>query len=118
VNYAALLKSRPPNFAMLELGAQGRLASIGPAACDFNDPAKLRVVEFDDERGSAISMTIPAIMECSRLFVIAAGAAKQEAARAMIEGEITTACPASILRTHQSARLFLNRISAAWKMTG
>jgi glucosamine-6-phosphate deaminase len=113
VNYATLLKSRPPDFALLELDEHGCLASITPTACDFNDPAKLRIVEFDDERRGAISLTIPAIMACSRLFVIAADETKQKAAQALIEGEITTACPASILRTHEEARLFLDRNSAA-----
>lgn len=112
-NYAARLKSRPPDFALLELHEDGGLASIPLALCDFNDPAMLRVVEFNDERRRAISLTIPAILSCSRLFIIAADAKKQEAARAMIEGAITTACPASILRTHESASLFLDRNSAA-----
>jgi glucosamine-6-phosphate deaminase len=105
-NYAALLKSRPPDFATLALGENGRLASINPSLCDFNDPAMVRVVELDENSHRAISLTTPAIMACPKLFLIAPDAANRQAARATIEEEITTACPASILRTHDDAHMF------------
>jgi glucosamine-6-phosphate deaminase len=106
-NYAALFKSRPPDFAMLDLGENGRLASIDPRVCDFNDPLMVRVVELDTPSRHAISLTIPAIMACPKLFLIAPGAANHRACRAMIEGEITASCPASILRTHEDAHMFI-----------
>ena len=106
-NYAALLKSRPPDFATLDLGENGRLASIDPRVCDFNDPLMVRVVELDAPSRRAISLTIPAIMACPKLFLIAPGAADHRACSAMIEGEITTSCPASILRTHEDAHVFI-----------
>src|SRR5262249_5357830 len=105
-NYAALLKSRPPDFATLDLGENGRLASINPSFCDFNDPAMVRIVELDETSRRAISLTIPVIMACPKLFLIAPDAANLQAARATLEGEITTACPASILRTHDDAHMF------------
>jgi glucosamine-6-phosphate deaminase len=113
-NYAALLKSRPPDLAALDLGENGRLASIYPRACDFNDPLMVRVVEGDEpsregdeaSRG-AISLTVPAIMACPKLILIATD---PEALRQTIEGEITTACPASILRTHEDAHIFTSRL--------
>lgn len=105
-NYAALLKSRPPDFAALELGENGRLASINPSVCNFNDPAMIKVVELVDPSRRAISLTIPAIMACPKLFLIASDTANRRAARATIEGAITTSCPASILRTHDDAHMF------------
>jgi len=108
-NYAALLKSRPPDFATLDLGENGSLASINPGVCDFNDPAMVRVVGLDGNSPRAISLTIPAIMACPKLFLIAPDAANRQSARATIEGEITTACPASILRTHDDAHIFTLR---------
>ncbi len=112
-NYAASLRSRPPDFAALDLGADGGLASIEPGVCDFNDPAMVRIVEIDRPSRRAISLTIPAIMACPKLFLIAPDATRQEAARRLIYGEITTTCPASILRTHEDAQLYLDRNSAA-----
>jgi glucosamine-6-phosphate deaminase len=113
-NYAALLKSRPPDLAALDLGENGRLAAIHARACDFNDPLMVRVVEGDeaslegDEKSrGAISLTVPAIMACPKLFLIATDV---EALRQTIEGEITTACPASILRTHEDAHIFTSRL--------
>lgn len=129
-NYAALLKARAPDFAVLGIGENGHLAFIDPPVCDFNDAEAVRVVELDlDCRNQqvhdgafgsidevprhAISLTIPTIIACSRLFVIVPGARKQEAVRNTIVGEIAPACPASILRTHPDAHLFLDRDSAA-----
>jgi glucosamine-6-phosphate deaminase len=126
-NYSALLESRPPDFAVLGIGENCHLSFI-PAG-DFNDPATVRVVELDEairrqqvHDGSfssldeaprqAISLTIPVIMRCPRLFVIAPGIRKERAVRETIEGAITTACPASILRTHHSAHLFIDREAA------
>jgi glucosamine-6-phosphate deaminase len=106
-NYAALLKSRPPDFAALDLGEIGRLASIDSRVCDFNDPLMVKVVELDALSRRAISLTIPAIMTCPKLFLIATEEVNRGAHRAMIEGEITMSCPASILKTHEDAHMFI-----------
>jgi len=57
----------------------------------------------------AISLTIPTIMACRRLFVIASGVRKQRAVRDAIEGAISESCPASTLRTHPNVHLFLDQ---------
>jgi len=128
--YAALLKQNPPDFAVLGIGENGHLAFIDPPFCDFNDPLPVKVVELDDicraqqvhdgAFGSlqevphrALSLTIPTIMACPRLFAIVPGSAKQEAIRKTIEGPVETACPASVLRRHLDAHLFVDRQSAA-----
>jgi glucosamine-6-phosphate deaminase len=110
-NYAALLDSRPPDFAVPAIGEDGRLASIASSGCDFDDPAVVRVVDLDGSR-RAISLTIPTILKCQRLFVVAPGERLGQAVRGAVEGEITPHCPASILRTHPDAHLFLDRESA------
>jgi glucosamine-6-phosphate deaminase len=129
-NYAALLRSRPPDFAAIGIGENGHLALIDPPECDFNDPTPVRVVELDESSRRqqvndgafatvdevprrAISLTIPSMMRCPRLLIIVPGMRKRQAVRDTIEGEITTACPASILRTHPDAHLFLDVEAAA-----
>lgn len=129
-NYAALLRSRPPDFAALGIGENGHLAFIDPPVCDFGDPAAVKIVELDeicrrqqindgafarleDVPRRALSLTIPTLMACGKLFVSVPGARKREALKNAIEGEIETACPASILRTHPNAHLFLDREAAA-----
>mgnify|MGYP000143194083 CR=1 FL=1 len=106
-NYAALLKTRPPDFAVLGIGQGGELAGISPGNCDFHDSATVKVTE------SAIALTIPILMAYSSLFVIATGQEKRQAIQAAIEGVITETCPASILQTHPSVRWFLDEDAAA-----
>jgi glucosamine-6-phosphate deaminase len=129
-NYAALLKSRPPDFAVLGIGENGHLAFIDPPYCDFNDPAAVRIVELDEVcrrqqvhdgafakleqvPSQALSLTIPTVMACERLFAIVPGARKQNAVHDAVKGPIAESCPASILRTHPNAHLFLDRDAAA-----
>jgi glucosamine-6-phosphate deaminase len=129
-SYTQLLARTRPDFAVLGIGENGHLAFIDPPFCDFNDPAAVKVVELDevcreqqvhdgafetlaDVPRQALSLTIPTIMACPRLFAIVPGPAKQQAIRATIEGPLETNCPASILRRHADAHLFIDRDSAA-----
>ena len=134
-NYTAKLKSRPPDFAVLGIGENAHLAFIDPPVCDFGiqakaGPAAVKIVELDetcrqqqvndgafakleDVPKHALSLTIPTIMACEKLFVIVPGDRKQNAVRDALEGVITESCPASILRTHPNAHLFLDRDAAA-----
>jgi len=129
-HYAELMEQNPPDFAVLGIGENGHLAFIDPPFCDFNDPAAVKVVELDDvcrtqqvHDGAfhslkevprrALSLTIPTIMACPRLFAIVPGRTKQQAIRSALEGEIETTCPASVLRLHSDAQLFIDRDAAA-----
>lgn len=128
--YAALLEQNPPDFAVLGIGENGHLAFIDPPFCDFHDPRPVKVVELDevcraqqvndgafpaaeDVPRNALSLTIPAIMARPKLFAVVPGPAKRQAVRAAVEGPVGTACPASILRTHPDAHLFIDRDSAS-----
>ena len=70
-------------------------------------------MKLEDVPSQALSLTIPTIMACERLFVIVPGVRKQNAVRDTIKGPITESCPASILRTHPNAHIFLDREAAA-----
>ena len=130
VRYSELLAANPPDFAVLGIGENGHLAFIDPPFCDFDDPQRVKVVELDevcraqqvndgafttidDVPRHALSLTIPTIMARPRLFAIAPGPAKREAIKSTIEGPVATACPASILRRHPDAHLFIDRDSAS-----
>ena len=129
-NYANLLQFKPPDFAALGIGENGHLAFNDPPVCDFNDPEAVKIVELDeacrqqqvndgcfpalaDVPRRALTVTIPTIMACAKLFVSVPGPRKQQAVQRTLDGPITTACPASILRLHPDAHLFLDRESAA-----
>ena len=127
-NYAALLGSRPPDFAVLGIDEDGRLGfDCSPAG---GDPNPARVVKLDKAfrlqqvrdglftslaaaPRRAISLALPAILACPRLFAIASGAKMSQAVRDCLQGKIATTCPASLLRTHAGADLFLDRDAAA-----
>lgn len=128
--YAQALAANPPDFAVLGIGENGHLAFIDPPFCDFNDPEPVKVVELDEvcrtqqvHDGAfttldevprhALSLTIPTIMACPKLFAIVPGPAKREAVKSAIEGPVATLCPASILRRHADAHLFIDTDSAA-----
>src|SRR6266508_60993 len=128
--YSEMLAANLPDFAVLGIGENGHLAFIDPPFCDFNDPQAVKVVELDevcraqqvndgafrtiaDVPRHALSLTIPTIMARPRLFAIVPGPAKQEAIKSAIEGPVASACPASILRRHPDAHLFIDRDSAS-----
>ncbi len=130
LRYADLLAKNPPDFAVLGIGENGHLAFIDPPFCDFNDPQPVKVVELDevcrtqqvnegafatidDVPKEALSLTIPTVMGLPRLFAIVPGPAKRNAIKSTIEGPIATTCPASILRQHPDAHLFIDRDSAS-----
>jgi glucosamine-6-phosphate deaminase len=52
-------------------------------------------------------------MSRPKLFAIVPGPAKAQAIKGVIEGPIETTCPASILRNHPDAHLFIDRDSAS-----
>jgi glucosamine-6-phosphate deaminase len=129
--YAELLKQHPPDFAVLGIGENGHLAFIDPPFCDFDDPEPVKVVQLDEvcrnqqvNDGAfasldevpkdALSLTIPTLMARPKLFAIAPGPAKRQAIKNTVEGPINTACPASILRTHPNAHLFIDVVSAEY----
>jgi len=128
--YSALLRQARPALAVLGIGENGHLAFIDPPVCDFAEPKDVRVVELDEPcrrqqvndgcfpslaevPRTALSLTIPYLLRVSRAVAIVPGPAKRAAVQAALQGPVTTACPASILRRHRDATLFLDEDSAA-----
>jgi glucosamine-6-phosphate deaminase len=128
--YAALLRAAGPSLAVLGIGENGHLAFIDPPVCDFAEPADVRVVELDEpcrrqqvnDGGfatlaevprTALSLTVPFLLRVPRAVAIVPGPAKRAAIAAALQGPVTTACPASVLRRHRDATLFLDEDSAA-----
>jgi len=127
--YAELLRKNPPDFALIGIGENGHLAFNDPPVADFRDPLRVKVVELDarcrrqqvndglfgsleDVPTRAITLTIPEIFRVPAIFVVVPGSRKREAVEATLFGEISEACPASILRAHERVELFLDVDSA------
>ena len=60
----------------------------------------------------AITLGITEITSAQRIIMVATGADKSPAVKAMIEGPKSGACPASLLRGHPDLTLFLDRAAA------
>lgn len=120
----------PIDVACIGIGENGHIAFNDPHVADFNDPQILKIVQldevcrqqqvsegwfptFDDVPTEAFTLTIPAIMKSKTISCVVPGRRKVEAVNNTIHGEISTLCPASILRTHPDAVLFLDAQSAA-----
>jgi len=128
--YQQLLREYPPTLVALGIGENGHLAFIDPGECDFDDPRAVRIVHLDDvcreqqvHDGAfarvedvprlALSLTIPLFMRAPHAVVTVPGPAKAQAVRDAIQGLVTPRCPASILRQHPDAKIFLDGDSAA-----
>jgi glucosamine-6-phosphate deaminase len=123
--YAALLAEAPLDLICLGVGVNGHLAFNDPPVADFHDPLDVKVVELDetcrrqqvddgcfaafgDVPRQALTLTVPRLLRAGRLVCSVPGPAKRAAVRAMLEGPLSTACPASILRTQTHCTLYLD----------
>jgi glucosamine-6-phosphate deaminase len=129
-DYAARLDEAPIDLICLGIGENGHLAFNDPPVADFNDPALIKLVELDescrrqqvndgcfatlaDVPRHALSLTLPVFRDARHLSVHVPGPRKAAAVKATLEGPVSTACPASLLREHPAATLFLDTESAA-----
>ncbi|MDA3799893.1 MAG: glucosamine-6-phosphate deaminase [Kiritimatiellae bacterium] len=69
----------------------------------------------DDESvpDKALTMGIQSIMDSKSIILIATGKKKAKAVADMIQGEVTTKCPASILQTHNDVHIICDQEAAA-----
>lgn len=61
----------------------------------------------------SITMGIGTILDAGKVLLLATGTSKASAVKAMIEGPLTAACPASALQLHQQAVVVLDDAAAA-----
>jgi glucosamine-6-phosphate deaminase len=130
VEYAQKLRSCNPQLCLLGIGENGHLAFNDPAEADFNDPMDMKIVNLDvvcrqqqveekwfanieDVPEHALTLTIPALFRVPRLVVSVPGSRKARIVRRTLEESISTECPATILRTHPDATLYLDREAAS-----
>lgn len=127
--YAAVIAEAPLDVVVLGIGVNAHIAFNDPPVADFDDPVFAKVVDLDescrqqqvddecfvrldDVPGSAVTLTIPALMAGRRLFCVVPGALKANAVRATLEEPVTTGWPSTVLRTHPDCRLYLDPASA------
>lgn len=128
--YEALLDAAPIDMICLGIGENGHVAFNDPPVADFSDPRRVKLVELDEScrrqqvndgcfpeinavPRRALTLTVPVFRDARALFVVVPGKLKAPAVHAMLRGPVSTACPASILREHPDATLYLDRDSAS-----
>ena len=128
--YAELLRQYQPQLCLLGIGENGHLAFNDPAEADFNDPHDLKIVSLDEQCRQqqvnegwfrslpevpkrAITLTIPALLRVPRLIASVPGERKAHIVRRALTEDISTRCPATIMRTHAGTTIYLDPASAA-----
>jgi glucosamine-6-phosphate deaminase len=127
--YSQLLGGHPLDVCCLGVGENGHLAFNDPPFADFEDPLDVKEVELDDASRRqqvgeghfttlddvprrAITVTIPALLRASRVLAVVPEARKARAVQRTLEGPIDASCPATILRRHRRATMYLDGASS------
>lgn len=133
-SYCDELRKIHIDIVCMGVGENGHIAFNDPHVADFNDPEIAKVVELDEVcrmqqvhdgcfpsldkvPTHAITLTIPTLVSADRIFNIVPTALKANAIKNIVKGEITEACPASILRRHKATTLYLDADSSKYITT-
>jgi glucosamine-6-phosphate deaminase len=128
--YARKLSEANPQLCLLGIGENGHLAFNDPSEADFLDPHEMKVALLDsacreqqtaegwfqtweEVPSRALTLTIPTIMRVPKLILTVLGGRKAEIVRRALHGAMSENCPATILRVHPNATLYLDAESAA-----
>ena len=130
VRYGQLLDQNLADVVVMGIGENGHIAFNDPPVADFCDAKTVKAVKLDEICRNqqvndgcfasidqvpthALTVTVPALTRAPYLFCIVPAPAKAWAVRETLTGSIDEHCPASVLRTHDNAVLYLDRDSAA-----
>ncbi|MBV9341330.1 MAG: glucosamine-6-phosphate deaminase [Acidobacteria bacterium] len=125
----AEIRRAPIDVAFVGIGENGHLAFNDPPA-DFETHAAYMVVDLDEacrrqqfSEGwfksldevprRALSMTVHQVLEARKIIVVVPDARKAHAVAKCFQGKVSSMAPASILRTHPNAFLYLDKDSAS-----
>ncbi|MDD2261240.1 MAG: glucosamine-6-phosphate deaminase [Clostridia bacterium] len=128
--YEELLINNQIDIVCMGIGENGHIAFNDPPVADFSDKFKVKIVKLDEKCRNqqvndgcfdnidkvpkyAMTLTIPALFEAKKLFCMVPAQSKADAVYDTLNGEIKETCPASILRLHLSAKLYLDKLSAS-----
>lgn len=127
--YAALLEIYPPDVVCMGIGENGHIAFNDPPVADFKDKEIIKTVELEEACRRqqvhdgcfasleevpryALTLTVPVLMAAKYIVCTVPGAAKAQAVKRTLLGRIGEHCPATALRMHENAQLYLDRDSA------
>lgn len=128
--YAELLKQFPVDIVCMGIGENTHIAFNDPNLADFNDPVLVKRVileemsrlqqvhdgcfaHIEEVPVSAITLTVPALLQAENIFCMAPGNNKAEAVYHTLHEEVKEKYPSTILRKHHNATLYLDKDSAS-----
>lgn len=122
--YTALLQENPQDIQLLGLGSDGHIGFNEPGSpfeghthvveleeSTIRDNARL-FARIEDVPRRAITMGIADVMQAKSILLLANGANKAAAVKAMIQGEVDENCPASILQRHHNVTVIIDKEAA------
>lgn len=127
--YAKLLQENPVDIVCMGIGENGHIAFNDPHVADFKDPKTVKAVGLDEVCRNqqvndgcfasldqvpkfALTLTIPALMAAKYQFCVVPAKTKANAVKHTVQGEISEACPASVLRTKDNTTLYCDSDSS------
>ena len=127
--YSAKLEQYKTDIVCLGIGENTHLAFNDPHVADFNDPVLVKVVDMDEQcrmqqvndgcfssleqvPSHALTLTIPALLKAHYAFCTVPGEKKAQAIYHTLNENIDEKFPATILRNHPNAILFLDEKSS------
>ena len=127
--YGKLLVENPTDIVIMGIGENGHIAFNDPPVADFKDPKVVKAVKLDEicrqqqvndgcfasidkVPTHAMTLTVPTLVKAPYLFCIVPAKTKANAVYETLNGSIDEHCPASVLRTHDNAKLYLDNESS------
>lgn len=129
--YDAILAAHHVDVVFMGIGENGHIAFNDPHVADFNDTARIKKVDLDLKCRNqqvhdgcfetleqvpeyALTLTCPVLFSADRLFCVVPAATKADAVKAAVEGPVGEACPATILRRHAAATMYVDSDSGKY----
>ena len=123
--YGKLLEENPTDIVIMGIGENGHIAFNDPPVADFKDKKTVKPVKLDEVCRQqqvndgcfesidkvpthAMTLTVPTLVKAPYLFCIVPAPTKAKAVYETLNGSIDEHCPASVLRTHDNAKLYLD----------
>lgn len=126
--YSDLINEKPIDIICMGIGENGHVAFNDPPVANFNDSEIVKIVELDkacrvqqvndgcfskleEVPKSALTLTIPVLLSGGYLSIVVPGKRKAEAVYGALFNDVSIMCPATILRNHNNALLYLDNDS-------
>ena len=132
--YEEVLRDHRLHIACIGVGESGHIGLNEPCQTSFEDSSLARIITLPEASRSqlqrdqflggteiphrGITTTIPKIMEARTVLAVVPFRNKAQVVRRLLTEPVSEACPATILRTHPNAHLYLDAESASLLVPG